>query len=54
MTTQTQQAQREIHLAAAEKLLATCHDGYPQVTTDTLRRALVHATLAVAYAKAAE
>jgi hypothetical protein len=42
--------QHESHRDAAELLLATSHDGYPQITTDTLRRALVHATLAVAEA----
>jgi hypothetical protein len=50
--TQAQLTQHESHRDMAEQLLATPLDGYPHISTETLLRALVHATLALAYATA--
>jgi hypothetical protein len=50
--TQAQLTQHESHRERAEELLATRHDGYPNMATEVLLKALVHSVLAVAYAKA--
>jgi hypothetical protein len=46
------QMTHEGHRDIAEQLLATPNDGYPNLATEQLLKALVHAVLAVAYAKA--
>jgi len=50
--TQAKLTQAEIHRDAAEQLLASKYDGYPALATEALLKALVHATLALGYAKA--
>jgi hypothetical protein len=50
--TQAQLTQAESHRDMAEQLVAASHDGYPNMANETILKALVHAVLALAYAKA--
>jgi hypothetical protein len=50
--TQAQLTRHEHHRDIAEQLLATSHEGYPGLATETFLKALAHGVLALAYAKA--